>query len=96
MFSGKAVKLRHLSLEEAKERIAHLIKLKITLLDLEDGDYGEVLEYGSNKDITYYDSVYVVLSKKLGGILLTADDALYSKVKKDVDVMHLRDYGLKI
>ena len=51
------------------------------------------MRWSSIKDVTYYDGVYLISSKKVGGILLTADDLLYDKAKENVKVMHLRDYG---
>jgi hypothetical protein len=34
----------------------------------------------------------VIASKKIKGILLTADDILYEKASKDIPTIHLKDY----
>ena len=43
-------------------------------------------------DATYYDSVYIRSSKKIGATLLTADDTLYEKAHKEIPTLHLKDY----
>jgi len=66
--------------------------LGIDSIELAREEHNEVLEWGIRHDSTYYDSVYVRSSKKIGGTLLTADDILYEKAHKEVLALHLKDF----
>jgi predicted nucleic acid-binding protein len=50
---------------------------------------------GVRNGTTYYDSVYVKATGKVGAILLTADDTLHMKASKEVPALHLRDLPSK-
>ena len=88
----KAVKQRFINLEEATEKFSQYLRLRIDSTGLGEDEYREILEWSAKNDATYYDSVYVEVSKKTGATLLTADDILYEKACKDISVLHLRDY----
>jgi len=88
----KAVKQRLISLEEAVEKISHLMKLKIDSIELDERMHRNILAWSVKNNATYYDGAYVISSKVSGATLLTADDALYRKASKEVPTLHLRDY----
>ncbi len=88
----KSVKKGFIGLDEAMEKFSYLLKLKIDTISLSDKDHKEVLKWSVNNNATYYDSVYVKSSIKVGGTLLTADEVLYRKSKGFVPAIHLKDY----
>ena len=88
----KSVKRGFISLEEALEVFSHFLELRIGSIELSINERRELLEWSVKNDVTYYDSVYVKSCKKVDGILLTADDALFEKSRKEVPTLHLKDY----
>ena len=88
----KAVRGGLLDPEEAEERFSSFLGLRLDSIGLEDEEYEEALSWGADNAATYYDSVYVIASKKAGATLLTADDALGEKASGEVPTLHLRDY----
>jgi predicted nucleic acid-binding protein len=88
----KAFKQELISIQKAKEKILHFLDLKINFIEINKDDHEKIIEWSIKNNVTYYDSVYVIASKKVKGILLTADDILYEKASKDVPTIHLKDY----
>jgi len=88
----KAVKQRLISLHEAEEKLLYFLQLKIDSIKLDREEHREVLRWSVKNDVTYYDSVYIRSSRKIGAALLTADDVLYEKASKEVPTLHLKDY----
>ena len=70
----KAVNQELIELDEALEKISHLVKLKIDSIELDEKMHRNVLAWSIKNNATYYDGAYVVSSKALGATLLTADD----------------------
>ncbi|MGC8849318.1 MAG: type II toxin-antitoxin system VapC family toxin [Candidatus Bathyarchaeia archaeon] len=91
----KAFRQGLINLEEAKDKIAHLLDLKIPLVELNRDDHEKIMEWSAKNDATYYDGAYAVASWKTGGVLLTADDILHRKAGARIPAAHLRDYGVK-
>jgi len=89
----KAVTQKLIDVNEALEKFSYFLKLKIGSIELDEEEYGEALAWGVSTDATYYDSVYVRASRKVGATLLTADDTLCEKASKEVSTLHLRDLG---
>ena len=87
----KAVTQKLIDINEALEKFSYFLKLKIGSVELDEEEYGEALAWGVSNDTTYYDSVYVKASRKIGATLLTADDTLCEKASKEVPTLHLRD-----
>ena len=88
----KAVKQGLINLDEAKEKFSVFLGLKIDSIVLDENEHKEVLEWGTRNEVTYYDSAYVRASIKTGATLITADNALYMRARKEVLAIHLRDY----
>lgn len=42
--------------------------------------------------VTYYDAVYVFVTDKVKGVLLSADDMLYEIASREVPTLHLKEY----
>jgi len=79
-------------LQEAKEKISYFLDLKIKIIELNKEDHEKIIECSAKNNATYYDSTYIIASKKVKGILLTADDALYEKASKEIPTIHLKNY----
>jgi predicted nucleic acid-binding protein len=88
----KSIKGSFISLEEALEKFSCFLELKIDSIRLSEEEHKEALEWGAKNNATYYDSVYVKSCKKVGGVLLTADNILYEKSRNTVPTVHLKDY----
>lgn len=88
----KAVKHGVVELDEALEKLSHLVKLKIDSIELDEKMHKNVLAWSAKNNTTYYDSAYVISSRASGATLLTADDALYKKASNEVPTLHLRDW----
>ena len=88
----KAVKQGLINLDEAKEKFSVFLGLKIDSIDLDENEHEEVLDWGARNEVTYYDSAYVRASIKTGATLITVDNALYMRARKEVLAIHLRDY----
>ena len=89
---GRAVKQRLINLDEAAEKLSYYLRLRIGSVGLDEGEDKEALRWGAKNDATFYDSVYVEASKKIGATLVTADGVLYEKALGEVPVLHLKDY----
>lgn len=87
-----AVKRNLLEPDAASDKLELFLKLGIRYVELGRKEWVEVLAWSMENDMTYYDGAYVACSKKTGAPLLTADNALYEKAKRDVKALHLRDY----
>jgi len=87
----KAVRRKLLTIEEASEKLSDLMKLRLSSIQLNEDECQDALAWGVKNDATYYDSVYVIASKKIGAPLLTADRTLYEKASKEVTTVQLRD-----
>lgn len=87
----KAVSRKMIHLSEALEKLSYFHKLKIDSVELTEQDYLDALAWGVSNNATYYDSMYVMSSKKTGRTLLTADDTLYDQASGTVTALHLRD-----
>jgi len=88
----KAVRQGFIGQKEAVQKFSYFLSLKIGSIELDEREYEEVLEWSIERNATYYDSIYVMASKKIGAILLTADDDLYEKAKGEIPALHLRNY----
>jgi len=88
----KAFKQGFISLEDAREKISYFLRLQLNIIKLGKEDYEEVLDWSIKNNVTYYDAIYLVVTKKVGGILLSADDMLYEKANKMIQALHLRYY----
>jgi len=88
----KAVKQGFIDFSVAEEKFSYFLGLRIDSIELNEEDARETLKWGVENNATYYDSVYVEASNKIGATLLTADDFLYEKARKHIPTLHLRDY----
>lgn len=91
----KAVKQGLINLDEAMQKLSYFLELRIDSIELTEEDYKETLIWSTKTEATYYDSVYVKATKKIGALLLTADDTLYEKACREVPTLHLKDYRSK-
>ncbi len=89
----KAVRLQLLELEQALEKYSYFHGLGLASIQLTRKEHGETLRWGAERDATYYDSAYVISTRRTGATLLTADDNLHEKARMEVATLHLRKYG---
>jgi len=87
----KATRTRRVSVQDASNKLFTFLKLKLGSIELSNEECKDALTWGAKNDATFYDSVYVIASKKSGAALLTADTVLYEKASKHVTAVHLRD-----
>ncbi|MGB9659017.1 MAG: type II toxin-antitoxin system VapC family toxin [Nitrososphaerales archaeon] len=92
----KAVKQGFINLDEALKNFSHFIKLRINSIELDGKELEDVLWWSVKNQTCYYDSVYVKSSKKIGAPLLTADDTLCEKARKEILTLHLKDYQKQV
>ena len=88
----KAIKQGFINLDEAVQKFSYFLELRIDSIELDEEEHKEALKWGVKNDATYYDSVYVRSSRKIGATLLTADDILYERAHKEIPTLHLKDY----
>ncbi|MEM3883169.1 MAG: type II toxin-antitoxin system VapC family toxin [Candidatus Methanomethyliaceae archaeon] len=88
----KAIRRGLINLDEALHKFSYFLDLRINSIKLSDEEQKEVLEWSTKYDLTYYDGAYVISSKSVGGTLLTADDVLYEKARKDISIIHLKEF----
>jgi len=88
----KAVKQGFINLNEAEEKFSYFLGLKVNSIELNGEEHKEVLKWSVKNHATYYDSIYVRSSKKIGATLLTADDTLYEKAREEIPTLHLKNY----
>jgi len=88
----KATKRGFISLDQAERKFSYLLRLKIDSIELNEEDHREVLKWSVRSNATYYDSLYVRSSIKVGAVLLTGDDTLFKVACEEIPAVHLRDY----
>jgi len=74
------------------QKFSYFLRLGIDFVELEAEEYEKVLDWSAKNDTTYYDGVYVKSSEKIRATLLTADNDLYQKARKEIPTLHLKDY----
>jgi predicted nucleic acid-binding protein len=89
----KAVKQRMISAHEASQKFSQFIKLRLDHIELDEQERLNALTWAVKNDSTYYASVYVKATEKIGATLVTADDAMYERASGTVPTVHLRDLG---
>ena len=70
---------------------SNFLKVPIHYADLTKQDASDSLKLSLELGLTFYDVVYLNLSKKLAKMLVTADDEILRKIKGDFRVAHLRE-----
>jgi predicted nucleic acid-binding protein len=89
----KAVKLRRLSRQDAREAVDALGNAGLALCEFDWVQVSGALEIACRLDSAIYDAVYLFLAQKTKAQFITSDDTLYEKAKRHFQVIHLRDYG---
>ena len=82
-----------LELHDARLEFSGFLRLGLVRVDLGRKQHIDALIWGVKLDSTYYDSVYVSLSKSTGATLLTADDALYERAQEETRAIHLENFS---
>ena len=88
----KAIKLRRITQEEAKEALKNSGDLQINFYEVNWAEASDELSIASKMDLAVYDAAYLFLSEKMNAKLITSDDKMYQKAKGHFRVLHLKDY----
>lgn len=88
----KAFKQGFVNLQDAKEKISYFLKLGIDFVKLEGEDYENMIVWSIKNNVPYYDAAYIVVTEKIKGVLLSADNTLCEIACKEVPTLHLKDY----
>ncbi|MEM3503342.1 MAG: type II toxin-antitoxin system VapC family toxin [Nitrososphaeria archaeon] len=88
----KAFKQGLVNLQDVKEKISYFLKLGIDFVKLERVDYENMVVWSIKNNVTYYDAAYIVVTEKIKGVLLSADNIFYEIACREVPTLHLRDY----
>lgn len=86
-------KNRNLRAAEAVELAAEAYELSPTLLDLDSEQVRLTVSFAREASVSCYDSTYIVLAKRSGVQLITADEKQLEAARKFADCLHLRQYG---
>jgi len=79
---------------EARKALRALAKMQITTPDLDESVTDTATRIAFTEEITLYDAVYLALAKDEGTKVITADEALYNKLKESRNLLILlKDYG---
>lgn len=88
---GNAILYKKLDSTLTKSSLSTLYSLPIVFCSLNEGDALVTAEMAVENKITYYDSVFVNLAEKIGGILVTDNPKHQNKIK-GVKVVGLKNY----
>ena len=88
----KAIKLRRITQEDAKEALKNSDDLQINFYEVNWAEASDELSIASKMDLAVYDAAYLFLSEKMNAKLITSDDKMYQKAKGHFRVLHLKDY----
>ncbi len=88
----KAIKLRRITQEDAKEALKNSDDLQINFYEVNWAEASDELSIASKMDLAVYDAAYLFLSEKMNAKLITSDDKMYQKAKGHFRMLHLRDY----
>lgn len=88
----RAVKLEKLAMSEAKRSLEALEKLNVNIYKTRWDAMPTVLEIACRSNTTVYDASYIHLAKRLDLPLITADEELIERAKREAETLHLKDY----
>jgi predicted nucleic acid-binding protein len=88
----RAVKLKRLSQEDAKDALNALNDMKIILYESDWTLAAQSLAIACKHNIALYDASYLFLTDKIKAQLLTADNKLYETAKDHFKVLNIKDY----
>ncbi len=90
----KAVKLKRLSQQDAKEAVLALSNIGIFSCEVGWEHVSEVYDIASRLDASVYDAVYLFLACEIKAQFVTSDDRLFEKAERHFPVLHLKDYNV--
>jgi len=82
--------LKTISLEDAIEIIEVLkdfVERKLIVVRFSELDLGGTIKLAVNKELTFYDSAYIIATENLEATLVTEDEELREKAKEYVNTM---------
>ena len=80
--------------EEAAEKMALLLDLKITSAELNESMFRECFAWMNKHGVTFYDASYLALAQETQGTLVTADKKFARKMGASDHVCLLKDLDL--
>lgn len=88
----RAVKLERITEEDAQVALEALNDVRIERHEIDWIQVSQGFSIACKLDIAVYDAAYLFLSDKLKAILVTADNKLCEKSKKQFRILHIKDY----
>jgi len=80
--------------EEAAEKFALLLDLRIRSIDLDEGIFRRCFTWMRRNGVTFYDAAYLAVAFEMPGILVTADEKFVKKIKDAKRLCLLKDLEL--
>jgi predicted nucleic acid-binding protein len=88
----KAQKQGRVLQDDAQEALQNLQGMRIKLHEFNWTEISEALNIAYKLNLAIYDSTYLLLSDKWKTQMVTADDQLYEKAKKEFQLLHIKNY----
>lgn len=79
--------------DDALKALQLLLKTRVNFVGIEEELLSEALNYGLGNHVTVYDAYYVVLTRRLRTVMLTADERLLRKLHgMEPVIKHIKEY----
>lgn len=89
----KYVARKLLSRSDAIDALKLLEKIEVEFISITFDFLREALKYAIKKSVTVYDAYYILLAKKYGAEMFTADEKLLRKLAdKERNLKHIKNY----
>ncbi len=90
--SNAIYKNDQLNIEDAMKAVESLMRLIEATIEIPSNeDAKEMMKIARSLKISFYDSSYIQIAKKYNAKLITADDEMYRKAKKLIEITHIKD-----
>ncbi len=88
----KLAKLNLVSKDYSLNAFSKLTRIPFVFIDLASEELVKTLEISFESRITFYDALYITVSKKSNSMLVTADEDMVKKARTYTKVMHIMNY----
>jgi len=88
-------KNRQLGIKDASRAVSLLLELGLNLVEPSADDLRRVMEIARERNITFYDALYIQAAEKYGVKLITADSEQIKKSEGIIDAVHIKDFSME-
>ena len=88
-----AIKQKRIQQIDAQEALKVLQNVQLRIVEIDWTGLSKILAIACELDIAVCDAVYIFLCDQIDAQLVTADNKLFEKTKKNFNVLHIRDYS---